>query len=121
MVIRCCQIATLLLAALLLVGCSAQPLYGGLDGDRAYHYDGSSRSLALDSTRQTALTAARPPGDAWWVNRRDQGPVAYGGVVGVQRETTVTYTRDTQYISGGRVYDRYQRSTYRRSVQDSFR
>ena len=123
MLIRRCQLATLLAAAALFVGCrQAPPHYRAVDARPLVNQsDGSARSLASDSDAMTKLAYTPGPSDAWYLDRRDYRPSVQAGYVSAQHEITVTYTRDSQYISGGQAYDRYRQTTYRRSIRESQR
>lgn len=121
MLIRRCQLATLVLAAALFAGCrQTPPHYRGADARPLFHqHDGSARSLVSDSDAMAQLTYT--PGEAWYLDRRDYRPSVQSGYVSSRHEITVTYTRDAQYISGGQAYDRYRQTTYRRSIRESQR
>ncbi|XAM00328.1 hypothetical protein OT109_02850 [Phycisphaeraceae bacterium D3-23] len=120
MTIHCNIPPTLLLALALLlsVGCAsrstpyswAEPHHGLL-----YRDGGQALSLAMDSDAQRALTQAKPGTiDPWYIGRNDaMASVVYGERRSVY-ESTLTLSRDQQSISGGRVYDRFNRTTLRR-------
>ena len=117
--------ATLLTAAclslLVLTGCQSTGPGGitSIDIEPMYHYDNSARSLALSSP---AVNAIREPGNTpgyepWYAGRNDRLPAAMVENTGVF-EVTETFTVDRQSIYNGRVYDRYDRTTYRRTFQE---
>ncbi|MEM1355677.1 MAG: hypothetical protein AAGC44_10115 [Planctomycetota bacterium] len=121
MPIRRCQFATLVAALALFVGCrQVPPHYHAADvAPLHHHFDGSARSLVSDTQAMSRLSSENA--DDWYLNRRDFRPSVQAGYVSARRETTVTFTRDSQYISGGRVRDHYRQTTIRRSVQESQR
>lgn len=122
MMIRRCQLATLLLASAMFAGCQqAPPHYRAADARPLTSYDGSARSLASDSDGLAKLSANAGSVDAWYLDRRDYRPSVLSGYVSPRHEVSVTYTRDSQYVSGGRVYDSYRQTTYRRSIRESQR
>ena len=114
-------VATLSLSALLLAGCQSGP-GGYAHRDVAPLHDdfGHARSLALTTPviRTSQRTSAYEP---WYYGRSDVGPFVTAGSVSLRQEESVTYTRDSQYIYNGRVYDRYKETTYRRTYRSSTR
>lgn len=71
----------------------------------------------MDSDMQWALVAARPTRvEPWYLGRNDAVDSVYYGERYPVFEVTATHTRDQQSISGGRVYDRFNQTTYRRRV-----
>ena len=113
-------IAALSISALLLVGCQTRPGYTQRDVAPLHDDFGHARSLAI--TQPVIRTAQQPQHDApWYYGRRDIGPFVTAGSVSPRYEESVTYTRDSQYIYGGRVYDRYNETTYRRTYRNSTR
>ena len=114
-------IAVLSLSALLLVGCQTRPGYAYRDVQPLYDEFGHARSLAL--TTPVVRTAERPrlEREPWYTGRRDLGPFVTAGSLSLRYEQSVTYTTDRQYIVNGRVYDRYNETTRRRTYRESTR
>lgn len=107
--------------ALLLAGCQTRQGYSQRDVMPLYDEFGHARSLAL-STPVVRTSEGREYGiEPWYVGRRDYGPFVTAGTISLRHEQSVTYTTDRQYIRNGRVYDRYNETTYRRTYRDSAR
>lgn len=126
MVTRGSQLVALgLLSLLLLTGCHGQPQArpGLTTLDRAPLHDhgrhAGSLVMASDWQRETGAMASG--NYAWYAGRNDLVPSVFAGYATARYERSVTYTRDRQYTSGGRVYDHYHQTTYRRSVRESSR
>lgn len=104
----------------LLTGCQ-HPLVSERDLTPIYDIDGQARSLSL-TTPQVQSAQLLPPGfDKWYDSRNDIVPSVTAGYVGTTYEESVTYTRDGQYTSNGRVRDQYRETTYRRTYRESTR
>lgn len=93
--------------------------------DRSSLHDdyGHARSLSLSSpvVRLSNGSTGYVAEDQWYAGRNDVGPSVIAGYESARYETSVTYTRDRQSITNGRVYDRYDQTTYRRTVRESTR
>ncbi len=76
---------------------------------------GNPRSVAMDSALLNYLVVRQDPahGLPWYADRNDHTPVADGGYRLPTVESSVTYTRDRQYHSNGRVHDQFNSTTYR--------
>lgn len=114
--------AVLCLAALVLVGChQTRPGYSLRDVQPMFDDYGHARSLALTTPAVRAAHPNRHHQDPWYAGRRDVGPSVTAGYVSPRYERSITYTNDRQYTYNGRVYDRYQETTRRRTYQESTR
>lgn len=108
------------LSAVLLVGCQTQPSYTQREVVPYYDDYGQARSLTL--TTPAVRTAQQPDVyEPWYTGRRDISPFVTAGSISLRHEQSVTYTRDSQHIYGGRVYDRYNETTYRRTYRSGTR
>lgn len=118
-------LALLTLLALALTGCNSRPMthaWDEPDHGLLYRGPGQARSLALDADMQWALVAARPTRvDPWYSGRNDAVDSVYYGERYPIYETTSTVSRDQQSITGGRVSDRFNQTTYRRRVYRTLR
>ena len=125
----------LLILASLLVGCNtntlqtryrartAPPVFAPRDLDPLLDINGQARSLTMDSPQHHSLAASATNVDPqpWYVSRNDLFPsVAYGVSYQVY-EQSVTYQRDRQRTSNGRVHDHFNQTTYRRRVIETQR
>ena len=115
------QFMSLCLCALLLAGCSTRPGYALRDVQPMYDEFGHARSLALTAPVVRTAMPVRRPYEPWYAGRRDVGPFVTAGSVSTRHESSVTYTRDSQHIFNGRVYDRYNETTYRRTYSEGTR
>lgn len=95
-----------------LVGCS-QPK-NTVDLGPQLDADGNRRSVALQTPllqylqeRETA-SADLP----WYADRNDRTLAVDAGYVSPTFQDSVTYTRDRQYQTGGRVFDHFSSTTY---------
>jgi len=111
----------LALAAFMLVGCHGAPKWTTKDVQSLYDEAGYARSLALSTPPIRELAMSEPGYEPWYAGRRDIGPSVIVGYESSRREQVFTYTRDRQYHSHGRVYDRFDETTYRRSYSESSR
>lgn len=120
---RCQRLLIPVLGLLLVVlaGCQTRPGYALRDVQPLYDEFGHARSLTLTTPAVRMATPSRRDYEPWYVGRRDVGPFVTAGTVSSRHERSVTFTRDSQYISNGRVYDRYRETTYRRSYSESTR
>lgn len=109
------------MSAMLLVGCQTRPGYTYRDVMPMYDDFGHARSLTLSSPMVRTASQVRPAIEPWYVGRRDQGPFVTAGHISLRHEQSVTYTIDRQHIINGRVYDRYDETTRRRTYRDSTR
>lgn len=118
-------VAFALLGVLLLGGCHARPgMHGYAHAPLPRDDYGQARSLVMPSRVVQAyqiLSGQAPPIEPWYDGRNDWVPSVTAGYQSIVYERSVTYTRDHQSISNGRVYDRYNESTYRRTVRESVR
>lgn len=109
-----------LLSLTVLSGCSNRPAWVSKhDADPLIDRYGNARSLVLSTPLVNSAQLLPPQYDPWYASRNDRGP--YVTLQTSDVETSVTYTRDRQYISNGRVYDRYDQTTYRRTYRGSTR
>lgn len=118
-----------LLAAGLVTGCQT----GGhtvVDAGPTYTASGEARTQVFDLPRQRRLeasvatglyTSPDPRGLPWYADRNDQRASVRAGYQSAIVETAVTYTRDRQRTNGGRIYDNYNRNTYRTTIQEAVR
>lgn len=120
--------ASLLVAAGLAGGC--QTGTGGhtvVDAGPTYTASGEARTQVFDYPRQRRLEASAAtgfytqPGLPWYADRNDQRASVQAGYQSAIFETAVTQTYDRQRTNGGRVYDNYNRNTYRTIVQEAVR
>ncbi len=98
---------------LALIGCEQpQPM---TDFGPQLDTEGVPRSLALDTPLLQHLRETRgiDRGQAWYDARNDQTLAATSGYELPTVQSSVTYTRDRQYFSNGRVYDNVSSTTYR--------
>jgi hypothetical protein len=114
-------IAALSLSALLLVGCQTRPGYALRDVAPLYDDFGHARSLTLSSPVVRTSFLPNDTSARWYDGRRDIGPFVTSGTQSLRHEESVTFTRDSQYIYGDRVYDRYNETTHRRTYRSSTR
>ncbi len=114
------HLAILALALLLLGGCHSRPGLSRLDRGPLYDDMGHAGSLVMPSEAVRSASLALPY-EPWYAGRNDQGPSVSVGYQSFAYDRSITYTRDSQYMSGGRVYDRYSQTTYRRTVRESQR
>lgn len=115
-------ISMLALSALLLVGChQTRPGYTARDVMPMYDDYGHARSLALSTPAVRTSRHIDSNIEPWFYARRDQGPFVTAGHISLRHEQSVTYTTDRQYTYNGRVYDRYEETTRRRTYRDSTR
>lgn len=115
-------IALALLTVLVLGGCHSRPSQHAFS--YAPHRDDQGRagSLVMPSDTLRRVTGDAPPAYlAWYAGRNDIVPSVTAGYASTRYEQSVTYTRDRQTISGGRVYDHYNQTTYRRTFSESAR
>lgn len=114
-------ILTLGLSTLLLAGCQTRPGYTQRDAQPLYDDFSHARSLTL--TTPVVRTAERPnkQREPWYSGRRDVSPFVTAGHISLRHEQSVTYTTDRQYTINGRVYDRYNETTHRRTYRESTR
>ena len=114
-------ISALSLSTLLLIGCQSRSGYTPHDALPLYDHTGQARSLALSTpaVRSSASSHSRP--EPWYIGRRDLRPFVTAGSVSRRHEHSVTVTRDRQFVFNGRVYDRYNQTTYRKTHRDSTR
>jgi len=114
-----------MLGLFVLAGCHSHPAprpgLTALDRGPLHEHRDGVRSLAMagDWQRGAGYTASDP--FAWYAGRNDTGPSVTAGYVTQRYERSVTFTRDRQYTSGGRVYDDLHQTTYRRSVREAIR
>jgi len=113
-------IAVLSLSALLSVGCQTRPIYSHRDASPLRDDFGHARSLTL-TTPVIRTSRQHERYEPWYAGRRDIGPFVTAGTISLRHEQSVTTTRDSQYIYGDRVYDRYQETTYRRTYRSGTR
>ena len=116
-------VALLTLCVFVLGGCHARHGSHTRDfGPLQDHY-GQARSLALPTqmNRSASASAQAMAYEPWYVGRNDIVPSVSVGYDSTRFERSVTYTRDQQLIVNGRVYDRYNQTTYRRTVSESTR
>lgn len=111
----------LLLAVGVLGGCHSRPGFSELEGTPLRNHQGHAGSLVLPNQPGQAARADSDGRLPWYAWRNDIGPSVTAGYQSTRYETSVTYTRDRQFISGGRAYDRYDQTTYRRSYRESSR
>ncbi|MCG8510215.1 MAG: hypothetical protein MI741_13385, partial [Rhodospirillales bacterium] len=74
--------------------------------------------------RNRSLVAGQPESsyaDRWWHTRHDRPATVVSGYESPVLESSVTYTRDSQYSSHGRVYDSFRSTTYRREYREAVR
>lgn len=106
-------------ALLLLAGCHSRPGLTDRDREPLRTYHGPARSIVLPIDRPVRTTQQSDAYEPWYAGRRDYGPS-----VSVDRgdgySYSVTITRDRQYISHGRVYDHYDKTTYRRTFHAGY-
>lgn len=103
------------------VGCQTQLGYAERDIQPLYDAMGNARSLAL-STPLVRQTNRHPASyEPWYAGRRDLGPFVTSGSISISEEHSVTYTTDRQSVINGRVYDRYDETTQRRTYRDGAR
>lgn len=120
-------VAVALLGLLMLTGChshgdpQARPGLNALDRAPLHDRQQHAASLVMPSDWQRTANADSTNLYAWYAGRNDIGPSVSAGYATARYERTVTYTRDRQTISGGRVYDHFHQSTYRRSIRESVR
>ena len=99
--------------AFALAGCS-QPK-NTVDRGPQLDADGNRRSVVLQTPLQQYLQE-RETASAdlpWYADRNDRMLAADAGYASPTFQDSVTYTRDRQYQSGGRVYDHFSSTTYR--------
>ncbi len=120
---RCQRLFILTLGLLLLVlaGCSTRPGYSLRDVQPLYDEFGHARSLVLTTPVVRTATPSQRAYEPWYAGRRDVGPFVMSGSIPSRHERSVTTTRDSQHIYNGRVYDRYNETTYRRTYSESTR
>ncbi|MGB0768924.1 MAG: hypothetical protein ACPGYV_14585 [Phycisphaeraceae bacterium] len=118
---RIVHLAAACLGVAILAGCQTRPGYAPRDLEAMYDRDGQARSLALSAPPVRALAMTQPDADRWYDGRNDVGPFVTAGTRSVIREQSVTFTRDRQFIVNGRVFDRYDQTTFRRSISESER
>lgn len=82
---------------------------------------GHARSLTLSTPMVRAASPIDSSIEPWYVGRRDRGPFVTAGHISLRHEQSVTYTTDRQHTINGRVYDRYDETTRRRTYRDSTR
>ncbi len=109
------------LSLLALAGCQGRAELDRADYGPLFSASGQARSLVLPADGARSVAAGRPLVQPWYVGRNDSGPSVSAGYRSTTFERSVTYTRDRQSISNGRVFDRYDQTTYRRSVRDAAR
>ncbi|MFK7788759.1 MAG: hypothetical protein AB8C95_04590 [Phycisphaeraceae bacterium] len=115
-------ISALGLSALLLVGCqTTRPGYSLRDVSPLYDDFGHARSLVLTTPVVRTSQRPQPHRSPWYAGRRDVGPFVTAGTISLRQEQSVTYTTDRQLTVNGRVYDRYEETTRRRTYRDSTR
>jgi len=83
--------------------------------------DGQARSLVLTTPVVRVLDQTASAEVPWYIDRNDYGPTVFGGTATYQYEESVTYTRDRQHSSNGRVYDHYDQTTYSRTYRGNSR
>ena len=119
--------ASLLVTAGLVNGCQKTGGHTVVDAGPTYTASGEARTQVFDYPRQRRLEASvatglyTSPGLPWYADRNDQRPSVQAGYQSAIVETAVTFTRDRQRTNGGRVYDNYNRNTYRTTVQEGVR
>lgn len=111
--------AVSLIGLLVLGGCHSRPDLRHADRGLFLGYDDRPGSLVLAGRAPVATTAQTAV--PWYAWRNDVGPTVSVGYDSARYERSVTYTRDRQTIIGGRVFDRYDQTTYRRTVRESVR
>lgn len=75
----------------------------------------------MPGTLVSSANLDAPSLDAWYAGRNDFGPSVSVGYRSQTYDRSVTYTRDRQFISNGRVIDQYSQTTYRRTVREGTR
>ena len=111
----------LALGVLLLGGCHSRPDMNARDYGPLTGPFGEGRSLALPGDGIRSASAAPLGYEPWYVGRNDRVPSVVVGYESARFEQSTTYTRDQQVIINGRVFDRYDETTYRRSFSESLR
>ncbi|MEM9345964.1 MAG: hypothetical protein AAGB26_05025 [Planctomycetota bacterium] len=114
-------ITTLSLSALLLVGCQTRPGYAQRDVMPLSDGFGNARSLVLSTPAARTSEHIDRSIEPWYAGRRDFGPFVTAGTVSLREEQSVTFTRDRQSTINGRVFDRYDETTLRRTFRNSTR
>ena len=103
-----------------LTGCQSAP---SVDLGPQLDADGYPRSLVMDSPLQNRLAARMnvAPERAWYAGRKDYSPSAQAGYRLPTIQSSVTYTRDHQSHSHGRIHDHYNSTTYRTEYREVVR
>ncbi|MFN3168715.1 MAG: hypothetical protein ACE37H_16780 [Phycisphaeraceae bacterium] len=118
-------VALAMLGLFVLGGCHTHPAerpgLTALDRGPLHEYRDGTRSLAVASDWQLDAGYGATDTYAWYAGRNDVGPSVTAGYATQRYERSVTYTRDRQYTSGGRVFDNFHQTTYRRSVREAQR
>lgn len=122
-VLHICVFALLLAT---LAGCRTRPdSMGHRDLLPLQNQWGQAQSLALSNPGVVAVHEIAPPNgypaQPWYTGRNDLVPFVHAGFVGPASESSVTFTRDRQTISNGRVRDHYSETTFRRTFRDGQR
>lgn len=109
----------LILASAAMSGCQRQPFYTDRDLAPLVDHRLKKRSLAFDTPAYQHIPPQ--PGIAWWEGRYDTRQVVQSGYESATFEQSYTRTIDRQHISGRRVFDRYQSTTYRHELRQGTR
>ncbi|MEM6258125.1 MAG: hypothetical protein AAGI37_07410 [Planctomycetota bacterium] len=112
---------TLSLSALLLVGCQTRPGYYQHDVIPLSDRFGHARSLVLTTAAVRNARHIDRSVAPWYAGRRDFSPFVTAGTLSLREEQSVTFTRDRQSTINGRVFDRYDETTLRRTFRNSTR
>lgn len=107
-----------------LTGCQSSGPSGitDIDVEPITYRDGSARSLALSSRTVRAIQVPFEGAyyEPWYAGRNDRHPGVLVDNTGVF-EVSETFVIDQQLIYNGRVIDRYDQTTIRRTIREGYR